>query len=71
MHQNQDGYLVFSIFWPFFIVFFCVLYISVTALDLDSGVNAELEYSVDSEFFYVETVKRDDFTYSGIIKVKK
>ena len=71
MHQNQDGYLVFSICWPFFIVFSCVLYISVTALDLDSGVNAELEYSVDSEFFYVETVKRDDFTYSGIIKVKK
>ena len=44
----------------------------MTALDLDSGVNAELEYSVvDSDFFYVETVKRDDFTYSGIIKVKK
>ena len=53
------------------IVLSCVINVTVTALDLDSGVNAELEYSVDSEFFYVETVKRDAFTYSGIIKVKK
>ncbi|KAL8590527.1 hypothetical protein ACOMHN_010963 [Nucella lapillus] len=43
----------------------------VTAEDKDSGVNAELEYSVDSEFFYVETKKKDAYTYSGIIKVKK
>lgn len=43
----------------------------VMAKDLDSGMNAELEYSVDNEFFFVETVKKDAYTYAGIIKVKK
>nr|KAG5712241.1 hypothetical protein BaRGS_014591 [Batillaria attramentaria] len=44
--------------------------LEVKAEDLDAGVNAEIEYSVESDYFYVETDKRDEYSYVGIIKVK-
>ena len=42
----------------------------VMALDMDSGINAELEYFTDSDFFAVDTVRRSQLTYVGVIKVK-
>lgn len=41
------------------------------AKDLDSGMNAEIEYSVLSDDFFVDTHKEGDYNYVGIIKVKR